>query len=59
MHNRNITLQFPDLKCLVDYSITIDIIKCEVVEEKFRLICDLTTKEIELAVNGCGAEVIE
>ena len=59
MNARKVILQFPDLKSLVDYSLAIDLIKCEVVRTRFILICDLTTKEIELATNGYGAEIIE
>ena len=59
MNTRKVILQFPDLKSLLDYSITIELVKCEVVRSRFILICELTTKEIELAINGYNAKLIE
>ena len=56
---RKVTLRFPTLKQLIDYTLTIDITNCEVVRSYFLLICELTEADIELAKNGYGAVEVE
>ena len=52
-------LEFPDLEALLNYTRTIDINNCEIIRSKFILICELTEADIEVAMNGFKAVVIE
>ena len=56
---RKVSLQFPSLKQLIDYTLTVDVTKCEIIRSTFTLICELTDADIELAKHGFGALDIE
>ena len=56
---RKVVLEFPDLKSLIDYTLLIDISNCEIIRTKFILRCELTEADIELALNGYRATIIE
>ena len=56
---RNVVLQFPNLRGLIDYTLLIDLTNCEVIRSQFVLICELTEADIELALNGYRATIVE
>ena len=53
---RKVHLVFPDLKSLIDFTLEIEITKCEIIKSQFKLICELQESKIELAMNGFGAK---
>jgi hypothetical protein len=53
---RKVRLLFPDLKSLLDFTLEIEITKCEIIKSQFILICELEEAKIELAINGFGAK---
>ena len=52
-------LEFRSIVALVDFTLAIDMTKCEIDRIHLTLACRLTDAELELALNGFGATVIE
>jgi len=60
MHlSRNVVLEFPDLKTMVDFTLNVDAHNFEQIRSRFILICELTEADIALARLKYNAVVIE
>ena len=55
--NGKVVLVFPIITELVDYALTIDITRCEIIRSRCLLIGDFTEAEIELAIEGYKATI--
>ena len=55
---QNVTLQFPSIFALIDFTINVDISKCHIDSQELKLTCELNESQIELAIAGFGASLL-
>ena len=56
---KKVTLQFENIALLVDYLETIGMKKCRIFHENITVLCEASEADIELAVTGFGAVIVE
>jgi len=55
---KTVSLQFPSILQLIDFTLAIDSNFCQMNKETLVLICELSENEIELATSGYSAMVV-
>ncbi|HEY0060336.1 MAG TPA: hypothetical protein VGB56_14460 [Flavisolibacter sp.] len=56
---KEVLLKFSTLLSLVDFTLATDMTKCEIDRVQLTISCRLSDAELELAVNGYGATIVE
>ncbi|HYO22233.1 MAG TPA: hypothetical protein VER36_07490 [Flavisolibacter sp.] len=56
---KRVLLQFENILELIEFIAAINNLNCDIDSNALTIFCDLSEMEIELAINGYGAAVIE
>ena len=52
------TLKFSNIQELIEFTLVIDIHRCQIDKEAFEIVCTMNEMELELAKSGFGAYIV-